>query len=244
MPELDIKMTDSAGDGRPIENDPVIARDVVVRAEADWLLDRLQSLLPLPLTFNRVDPTSCAIGSPEFLNLGPLEARQDVENVLRNVTALMHVYSPNTRRLYEVLRIREQHASGRNSIIQRFSLGVNKTDGHAALCECVGPESRVTLLLRLAETDDQVMHALGLIAAADPGWHAIYDVLEFIEKTIVIDLRNTDGFEEVCRTANHYRHLGAKKNFPLSKNPPTLDQAREFAFGLLKEWLEERLTAR
>jgi hypothetical protein len=120
MAELEIRVTDDGGDGRPIESDPIVARTVRVRAEADWLLDWLLSLLPPPLSFVRIDATTCAIGSPDFVSLGPIDARQHVENILRNVTALMHIYSPNTRRDYEVLQVHEQHASAVSPLSRDF----------------------------------------------------------------------------------------------------------------------------
>ena len=241
MSDLEIKATDSGGDGRPIENDPVIARTVHVCAEADWLIDRLKALLPPSLSFVRLNPTTCAIGSPDFNDLSPADARQHVEILLRNLTALMHIYSPNTRRSFNVSQVHEQHESGRQSAIARLSIAVNQTDGHAALLAPVGAEARATLLLHQAQTDDLVMKALRLLDAPEPGWHAVYDVLEFIEKTLVSDLRKTPGFEKVGQTANHYRHLGATARFPLPNNPPTLDQARVYAFDLLRTWLDQGL---
>ena len=62
-----IKLTDIGGDGRPIETGPIIARTVWVRAEVDWHVDMLQSLLPSALSFVRIDATNCAIGSSDSL---------------------------------------------------------------------------------------------------------------------------------------------------------------------------------
>jgi hypothetical protein len=237
---VDVRVTDSGGDGRPIENDPIVALTVWVGAEAGWLIDKFIELLPPPFSFaGQINATTCAIGSPEFINLGPIESRQRVENMLRNIVALMHIYSPNSPRYFEVLQVHEQHASGRQSVVARFTIPINKADGHAALTKPVGTESRAKLILRLAETDSQVKEALGLVQAAEPGWGAVYDVLQFIKHSAAAQKHKTK-IALFIRTANWYRHLGERRK-PLPDKAPTLEVAREFAFDFLQEWLDRRL---
>lgn len=240
LDEIFVRVTDSGGDGRPMESDPVIRRTVSVRAETDWLIDAFVSLLPPPFSFaSRYDATTCLIGSPDLLKMGPVEALQCVENMLRNVTALMHIYSPNTRRSFEVWQVHEVHASGKQSAVKRFMIAINKTDGHTSLSKLIGAESRASLLLRLAETDIRVRDALGLVQSADPGWGVVYDALKFVKSAAVAKDRQSK-IRKILGTASHYRHLGEHKRPPLPANSPSLPEAREFAFGLLQEWLDRR----
>jgi hypothetical protein len=117
-------------------------------------------------------------------------------------------------------------------------IAVSQTDGDDTLCKHIGEETRATLLLRLAATDSRVQDALGLIQTADPGWGAVYDVLKFVEDTQVAQKTK---IRKYIRTASWYRHLGEAKREPLPADPPTLNEAREYAFGLLREWIDRRL---
>ena len=146
----------------------------------------------------------------------------------------MHIYTPNTRRSYQVGQVNTWYEHSGQTISSRTTFTVNKRDGAAALAK------QATQLLRLAETDEGVKAALGLVQAADPGWGAVYDVLKFVEGTAVAHNRKTK-IKKYRGTASWYRHLGEPKRPALPADPPTLAQAREYAFGLLQEWLDLRL---
>src|ERR1700679_2725774 len=96
--EYMFRVTDAGAGGhteQPGPEDPSVTRSVWIRGEADWLIDVLISVLPPDFPFaSRIDQVTCAIGAtPEFLKLTPSEAYQRVENMLSNLTALMHAYS-------------------------------------------------------------------------------------------------------------------------------------------------------
>ena len=245
--EYMIRVTDAGPDGKgvgePDASDPPVSRTVHVRAEAGWLIDELIPLLPPDVPFvSRVDETTCAVGSAEFMNLTPAEAYQRVENMLGNLTALMHVYSPNTRRRLEVWQVHELHASGRQSAIKRFTMTVSHADGIAKLTESTDSTlNRAALLLRLAQSDGRISEALALLQAPEPGWGAVYDVLKFVENSPVT--KGKRGKVDKYRgTASWYRHLGEPGRGPKPRNAPNLIEARTFAFGLLHAWLELRIS--
>jgi hypothetical protein len=245
--EYMIRATDAGPDGKgvgePDASDPPVTRTVHVRAEAGWLIDVLIPLLPPDIPFvNRIDETTCAVGSAEFMNFTPSEAYQRVENMLGNLTALMHVYSPNTRRRFEVWQVHELHASGRQSAIKRLTMTVSHTDGMAKLTESVdGTVSRAALLLRLAQSDGRISEAFALLQTPEPSWGAVYDVLKFVEQSPVTKGKRTK-VDTYRRTANWYRHLGEPDREPKPSNAPNLIEARTFAFGLLQDWLELRIS--
>jgi hypothetical protein len=222
--------------GATPEPRPIKARTVAICADTASEIDALRPLLPPEFTFaRRINETSWAIGSPDFAHMSADDARQRVENMLRKLTTLIHVYTPNSRHSYRLGQVNTWYESGGQTISSQTTFNIKESGSADALSEHAAP------LLRLAQTDPLVGHALELLQATDPGWHAVFDVLEFLEKTVVSDLRKT-GFRKHMRTANHYRHLGAAKDkYPLPDNPPTLRAARIFAFGLLRKCLEQRL---
>jgi hypothetical protein len=185
--EFMVQVTDAGPGGitgKPGHEDPPITRSVWIRGEAGWLIDALITLLPPDIPFaSRIDEFTCAVGgTPEFLKLTPSEAYQRVENMLGNLTALMHAYSPNTRRRFEVWQVSELHKSGRQSAIKRLQMTVSATDGMAHLRGAVdGNLSRGAVLLQLARTNGQISEALALLQTPEPAWAAVYDALKFVK---------------------------------------------------------------
>jgi hypothetical protein len=238
---------DSAGRWKAADdgaNDPaVISRTVWVRAEAGWLVDQVIPLLPPDVLFaGRIDEKTFAVGSPEFSGLTRLEVYRRVENLMERLTALMNIYSPNTRRHFEVWQVHERRTSGLGAAIKRFSVTTSHTDGIAKLAVSAKANlSRAAALLQLASSSKPVSEALYLLHAPDPGWGAVYDVLEFLKGSPVMRGKRRK-IERYRRTANWYRHLGKPIRQPLPRNPPNLAQARTFASGLLEEWLELQLS--
>lgn len=236
-----INATDSGGDGRATEFDPIAARTVWVRAQADHQIDELVRILPVELVFSaRIDPLTCSVASPDFINLGVQVVIAHVEEILRDLTTILHLYTPNSPRPYQVWQVHDQLASGRQVATRKFELNVLPWDGIAKLSERTDIENLTTRLLRLADADEVVRDALGLLWMAEPPWGAVYDVLEFMEKTAVSDCRHTKKFKKHMRTANFHRHRGISR-LQLPNDPPTLAQARSFAFDLLRKWMEERV---
>ena len=94
--------------------------------------------------------------------------------MLGNLTPLMHAYSPNTRRRFEVWQVSELHKSGGQSAIKRLQLTVSATDGMAHLRGAVdGNLTRGAVLLQLARTNGQIGEALSLLQTAEPAWAAV-----------------------------------------------------------------------
>jgi hypothetical protein len=53
----------------------------------------------------------------------------------------------------------------------------------------------------------------------------------------------TRGQVVTCRqTANHYRHLGSPKKYPLPANPPSLTESNSLVLNLLKKWISSEFT--
>ena len=245
--EYMVRVTDAGpagATGEPGPDDPPVTRSVWIRAEAGWLVDELVKTLPpgLPVA-GRIDEFTCSVGgTPEFLKLTPSDAYQVVENMLGNLTALMHAYSPNTRRRYEVWQVSELHKSGRQSAIKRLQMTVSATDGMVTLRKSVdGDLSRCTVLLVLAQSNGQVSEALALLQNPEPAWAAVYDALKFVAGSPVATGKKKK-IDKYRGTASWYRHLGEPNRPAKPDNAPDLIQARAFAFGLLREWLDLKVS--
>jgi hypothetical protein len=90
--------------------------------------------------------------------------------------------------------------------------------------------SLATVALSRAATGPKILEALSLVGHDALTWGRIYDIIEFLGVKRHI----------IKRTANHYRHSGNPRNFPLPKNPPTLAEASLFATDSLKAWISRR----
>lgn len=242
LEEFFVQVTDSGGKPTPGVADPAVTRSVWIRAEAPWVIDQLIPLLPndVPMA-GREDAVTLVVGSPAFLQLSVSEAWQLVENLVSKSVALMNIYSPNTRRHMEVWQVHELRKSGQQAAFKRYTITVSETDGIRKLAARIDDKgSRSAALLRLATCSGRVANALSLIQAPEPGWGAIYDVLQFVENSPAAR-KDAGKVRNYIRTANWYRHLGESNRQPLPTDPPSLFQARTFACKLLEEWLEQRL---
>jgi hypothetical protein len=95
--------------------------------------------------------------------------------------------------------------------------------------------------IELAQSDPKIAEALALVSGGAPSWHSLYDVLEFFAGKRGVakrDWASQSTVDRFMRTANHYRHLGAPKRYPLPRNPPDIKETRTFVLGLLRRWLE------
>jgi len=93
--------------------------------------------------------------------------------------------------------------------------------------------------------DTKLEEALALVGDGyELQWSQIYNILEFLggADAIVKKKWATRGQLRKCRqTANHHRHLGSPKKYPLPVDPPSHGEATTFAIGLLKKWILGRL---
>jgi hypothetical protein len=97
-----------------------------------------------------------------------------------------------------------------------------------------------TDILSNLATDPELAEALSLIGHEAPTWGQIYDIIEFLggEKS---GFGSRDKTGRIKRIANHHRHLGSPRKYTLPPNPPTLNEASQFARGLLKTWISRRI---
>jgi hypothetical protein len=92
--------------------------------------------------------------------------------------------------------------------------------------------------------DPAVEGALILHGDGELSWPQVYDIIEFFggESGITnAGYADKKQVRAVRQTANHHRHLGSPKKYPLPLNPPTLADATEFARSLLRHWISVRL---
>lgn len=93
--------------------------------------------------------------------------------------------------------------------------------------------------------DKKLEEALALIGdGEDMQWPQLYNILEFLggENTIVNKKWATrPQIRRLRQTANHHRHLGSPKEYPLPAKPPSRDEARSMVLGLLKKWIAGQL---
>jgi len=102
--------------------------------------------------------------------------------------------------------------------------------------------SLATKVLSRADTDPAIKEALSLIGYVTTNWHQVYDILEFLGEANLTTLgASRSHIRRVRRTANHYRHLGRQREYPLPSHPPTLPEAVQFATDLLKLWIARRI---
>jgi hypothetical protein len=188
---------------------------------------------------SRVDEFTCAVGgTPDLLKLTPSEAHQRVENMRGNLTALMHAYSPNTRRRFEVWQPHEVPMSGRQSAIKRFQVTVlgqrryGPTQGTARRRseQSCGPTSA-----RKKEWTSQ--RSARATPNPEPAWAAVYDSLMFVKDSPVAQ-GTMRKIKKYRTTASWHRHLGEPNRPAKPDNAPDLVQARAFAFSLLQGWLD------
>jgi hypothetical protein len=109
-----------------------------------------------------------------------------------------------------------------------------------------GKQPLGSAVLEVMIRDSDVEEAFSLHGDSELSWSQVYDIIEFlggeagVTKAGYADKKQTSA---VRQTANHHRHLGNQKNFPLAKNPHTLAKATEFARSVLKRWISSRLQA-
>lgn len=97
----------------------------------------------------------------------------------------------------------------------------------------------------LAERDDLVAHALGIVNTSQFGWPQIYDIIELLTLDLIVQRRWATRAEirDARQTANAHRHSGSQKSYPLPEHPPSLHEARRLLWSVLGKWIRERLQA-
>jgi hypothetical protein len=137
-------------------------------------------------------------------------------------------------------------AEGESLRTVRGSISVNivSSKGLAEIKGMSGTQPLGSAVFEVMIRDSALKEAFSLHGDGGLSWSQVYDIIEFLGGADRIDragYANRKKTIVVRRTANYYRHLGSPKKYPLPPNPPTLDEASEFARSLLKRWISSRL---
>jgi hypothetical protein len=170
------------------------------------------------------------------------EAFATVDTLLRTINRIFTIYVS----VFEPFRANTILAfDDGGKLVQRrgrtsIDVTVIGSAGIRELSATLGGDSLGSVLLACATTDRRVAEALALVESHAITWPQIYDVIEFLggaDEIAASALAPRADTVRIRRTANHYRHLGGKRGYPLPANPPRLREARSFATTLLKKWL-------
>ena len=124
------------------------------------------------------------------------------------------------------------------------TINVYSAEGIAELASLQGLQSLGSAIVHKANSDPAVNEALSLHGDNGLGWPQIYDIIEFLGGANEI-VRNgwatKKRIRDIRQTANHFRHLGSTKKYPLPATHPTITEASTFVNDLLKRWITSRL---
>jgi len=128
----------------------------------------------------------------------------------------------------------------------RGSIPVNvvSSKGLAELKSISGTQPLGSAVFQAMVPGSAVDKALTLHGESGLSWSQVYDIIEFLGGEAGIAKAGYASGKQtrtVRQTANHYRHPGKPKKYPLPANPPTPAEGSEFARSLLKRWISSRL---
>jgi hypothetical protein len=113
------------------------------------------------------------------------------------------------------------------------------------LQELQGVQTRGSALVSAVMASKKLQEALALIGDGyGLEWAQLYNILEFLGGVGAVVKKKWVARAKVtgCRqTANHYRHLGSPKKYPLPADPPSRGEATILVLGLLRKWMSEEL---
>jgi len=116
--------------------------------------------------------------------------------------------------------------------------------GLEELSEFGEKQSRGTALLAVAMENPSLREALALLGDGyELQWAQIYNILEFLGIDAVVRKKwaTREEIRKCKQTANHYRHLGSPRKYPLPSNPPSSGEATALVFMLLKRWISSQI---
>jgi hypothetical protein len=180
--------------------------------------------------------TSCTTGEQVF----PIA--DDIVSRLHRILALYC----GADEVLSVAHIYWINAAGEKLRAIRGVLPINviSSRGLAELKTMRGTQPLGSAVFQALILDATVYEALALHGESGLSWSQVYDIIEFlggVDGIVKAGYANKKQTRTVRQTANHYRHLGSPKNFPLPSSPPALAEATEFARNLLKRCLSSRL---
>jgi hypothetical protein len=166
--------------------------------------------------------------------------------LVRRINRILALYagllSPLT-----VAYIQSFNADGKpidRSIRNSVTINIYSVEGIFALMNPRGHQPLGSAIIQNAATDEAIEEALNLRGDQELGWSQIYDIIEFLGGAQEIENKGwaeKKRAQNIRRTANHFRHLGSLKKYPLPAKPPTIQEARAFAGDLLRQWIASRL---
>ena len=131
-----------------------------------------------------------------------------------------------------------------NLVRASLTVMITSPTAMAELTKPIKGKPLATAIFESMVKDTKISEALKLYQDVENRWGDVYDIIEFLGGPNLISKSGLDSMKEaklVKQTANHYRHQGAHKQYPLSPNPPTLGKASLFAKKVLSLWIESRL---
>lgn len=170
------------------------------------------------------------------------EAFRIADDLISNINSILAIYLglPKACSVGSILWLNNRGIPFRRSLREYMMLHTYLAPRKSELTTVVGDETLGSALTRRAGTNATLRECLSLIRGQTLHWSQIYDVIEYLGGAAQI---GAAGFStkantaRVRQTANHYRHLGSKKKYPLPKNSPSLEQARKFTCEILKKWI-------
>jgi hypothetical protein len=165
----------------------------------------------------------------------------DIVSRINHILALYCNFTPT----FSVEYINWTNAEGEPFRTHRDSVSVNvvSSKGQAELKGVRGTQPLGSAVLEVMARDSAVEEAFNLHGDSELTWSQVYDVIDFvggIESIAKAGYADKKQTRVVRQTANHHRHLGSPRKYPLPPNPPTLAKATEFARSLLKCWIRSR----
>jgi hypothetical protein len=168
-----------------------------------------------------------------------------VDDILSRINRILAVYCSFTPELSaECISWINAEGESLRTIRGAIPTDIISSKGMAELKGMSGTQPLGSAVLEGMTRDSAVEEALSLHGEGGLSWSQVYDIIDFvggIDGIAKAGYANKEKTGIIRRTANHHRHLGNSKNFPLPPNPPTLDKASEFARSLLKIWISSRL---
>jgi hypothetical protein len=166
------------------------------------------------------------------------------DGIVSRINQILALYCNHTATTLSVDCISWISAKGEALRTIRGSMSVNVTSSKGLAALKSGKPPLGSAVFSLMTRDSKVNEALTLHGDSGLSWSQIYDIIDFVGGVKGIVKAGYAGRKQasaVRQTANHYRHLGAKKKPTLPANPPTLVEANVFARSLLKGWISLRL---
>jgi hypothetical protein len=130
------------------------------------------------------------------------------------------------------------------TIREQIIVNIVSQTASAELSVLVGGNPLGAVILEALPDDIMMREALQLYQDLENRWSDIYDIIEFLGGPEYVE-RVGVGTRKECRrirqTANYFRHLGSPRAYLLPPNPPTANEAAQFAKRSLRRWIELRL---